>query len=384
MSAQAENQAAISGGLFDYRNGSVLEDAAGAGRSGQKTKAVGAEEAAVVGTGQLSAQAGIAPAHRAQAKDDAKDQFGVQKLTVRERFVTASTLLFLVLLATLALPNRAEADPQVAYTAVVAVAVWIVGLLGCAFARSRETRDSFVDVTSVVFVALGAWELSTAGFNVVPEKMFPAPGIVFSQMVADAPKIWEGIVSSLGIIGQGFLLGTVCALVVGLCLGYHARSARSTAKVVSFLSAIPPIVYIPYGIALLPTFRASSVMVIFLATFWPVLTGTLAGVSGVDNRILNSARVLNVGTAKTLFRVVLPSALPLIFNGLNIALCLSFILLTSAEMIGGSTGMGYYVKYYSDFGDYTRILAGIIVIGIVITVISLLLSKLENYLTRWQ
>lgn len=104
----------------------------------------------------------------------------------------------------------------------------------------------------------------------------------------------------------------------------------------------------------------------------------------MDERILNSARVLNVGRAKTLTRVVLPSALPLIFNGLNIALCLSFILLTSAEMIGGSVGMGYYVKYYSDFGDYTRILAGIIVIGVVITFISTLLNGLQRYLTRWK
>lgn len=53
-------------------------------------------------------------------------------------------------------------------------------------------------------------------------------------------------------------------------------------------------------------------------------------------------------------------------------------------MIGGTTGMGYYVKYYSDFGDYTRILAGIIVIGVVITVISLLFGKLQSYLTRWK
>ena len=46
--------------------------------------------------------------------------------------------------------------------------------------------------------------------------------------------------------------------------------------------------------------------------------------------------------------------------------------------------MGYYVKYYSDFGDYTRILAGIIVIGVVITAISVALNKLQKHLTRWK
>ncbi len=338
------------------------------------------------GAGEAASQAGAQVAQRIEKAKSAAEILHESRgsLSIRERFLTASNVLFLVLLATLALPNAASEDPQVFVTAGVAIAIEAIGLLGCALARTRSTRDSFVDVTSVVFVVLAAWQLATAGFNVLPESMFPAPGIVFAQIGIDYAKILQGIGSSLGIVAEGFIAGAVVAVTIGLVLGHKARTARSAEKVVSFLSAIPPIVYIPYGIALLPTFRASSVLVIFLATLWPVLTGTLAGVTSVDKRILDSARVLNVGTFKTLFRVVLPSSLPLIFNGLNIGLCLSFILLTSAEMIGGSVGMGYYVKYYSDFGDFTRVLAGIIVIGVVITTISLLLNKLQKYLTRWQ
>ena len=104
----------------------------------------------------------------------------------------------------------------------------------------------------------------------------------------------------------------------------------------------------------------------------------------MDRRALDSARVLNVRGTKMLFRVILPGSLPLIFNGLNIGLTLSFILLTSAEMIGGNTGMGYYVKFYSDFGDYARILGGILVIGVVITTIGVLFGRLQAWLTRWR
>lgn len=305
-------------------------------------------------------------------------------MSLRTRFLTVSNALFIVFLLVQLLPVTTGKDPQVLYAIGVAGAVEVVGLILCAVAKNKRTRDSAVDVTAVIFFVLTAWTLATSVFDVLPQKMFPAPGIVFAQIVADAAKIGTGVASSLGIIAEGFVLGGVSALVVGLVLGYRARSAASAEKVVSFLSAIPPIVYIPYGIALLPTFRASSVLVIFLATFWPVLTGTLAGVSGVDKRAIDSARVLNVKTPTMLARVLLPGALPLIFNGFNIGLTLSFILLTSAEMIGGTTGMGYYVKYYSDFGDYTRILAGIIVIGVVITVVSLLFGKLQSYLTRWK
>ena len=332
------------------------------------------------GVGRASALKTRARSAAARGKGaDAQDG-----LTWHERLLTPTSALFVVFLASLAFPNQASKDPQAAYALAVGAGVWAIGTLGCLLARKRSTRDTLADVCAIVLGVLAAWQLATAAFNVLPEKMFPAPGIVFAQIVADSAKIGQGIASSLGIVAEGYLLGTAVALVLGLALGFGARTSKATEKVVSFLSAIPPIVYIPYGIALLPTFRASSVMVIFLATLWPVLTGTLAGVSNVDKRILDSARVLNVGRVKTLTRVVLPGALPLIFNGLNIALCLSFILLTSAEMIGGSVGMGYYVKYYSDFGDYTRILAGIIVIGVVITAISVALNKLQKHLTRWK
>jgi NitT/TauT family transport system permease protein len=115
-----------------------------------------------------------------------------------------------------------------------------------------------------------------------------------------------------------------------------------------------------------------------------VLTGTLAGVSSVDGRLINSGRVLGLSRVAMLRRVILPGALPMIFNGLNIGLTLSFILLTSAEMIGGSVGMGYYVKYYSDFSDYTRILAGIIVIGVVITLVSTAFGALQKRALHWR
>lgn len=241
-----------------------------------------------------------------------------------------------------------------------------------------------LDAAFVLALAVFCWWLATDVLDALPARIFPPPEKVLLQIGEDADKIVSGIASSLGIVAEGFALGGSSALALGLLLGSHARVHAAADKVVSFLSAIPPIVYIPYGIALLPTFRASSVLVIFLATFWPVLTGTLAGVSSVDERLVDSARVLNVSRPKLLLRVILPASLPLVFNGFNIGLCLSFILLTSAEMIGGSVGMGYYVKYYSDFSDYTRILAGIIVIGVVITAISTAFGAFQRWALRWR
>ena len=85
-----------------------------------------------------------------------------------------------------------------------------------------------------------------------------------------------------------------------------------------------------------------------------------------------------------LFRVILPASLQQIFLGCNQGLSVSFILLTSAEMIGARDGMGYYVKYYSDFGDYTRAITGLLVIGFVVIGVTFMFNKLQNRLLRWK
>ena len=193
-----------------------------------------------------------------------------------------------------------------------------------------------------------------------------------SQFVEDREKIWINIKSSLGTTLKGFFIAVAAALPLGLFIGWSARIGSAATYITKFFSSIPPIVYIPYGIALLPTFQSVSVFVIFLATFWPVFAGTMSGVLGVDKRIIDSAKVLNVRKPEMLFKIILPASLSQIFLGCNQGLSVSFILLTSAEMIGAKDGMGYYVKYYSDFGDYTRTITGLLVIGFVVIAVTFL------------
>jgi len=150
------------------------------------------------------------------------------------------------------------------------------------------------------------------------------------------------------------------------------------------LGPIPPIVYIPYAIAILPTFKAASTFIIFIGAFWPVFINTLNGVFNVDKRIIDSAKALSVNEGSMLFQVILPSTLPSIISGATVGLVMSFILLTAAEMIGATSGLGWYVKYFSDFADYPRVIAGIIFIGVVVTGVTFLFDKIERYLLRWR
>ncbi|MDR1379031.1 MAG: ABC transporter permease subunit [Synergistaceae bacterium] len=286
-------------------------------------------------------------------------------------------ILFAAFLLINLLPDRIKGESFALYAIALAVVLESIIVVS-------GKKLVMKDLAFFTLALLIAWMLATSKFNLLREFLFAPPGKVLRQFILDYQSLIRHIFSSLGLIFNGYTLGLAAAIPLGLFIGYSARVGRAATLISKFLSSIPPIVYIPYGIALLPTFRSVSVMVIFLATFWPVLSATVSGVMYTERKYLDVAKNLGCGKCGTLFHVVLPSALPQIFTGCNQGLSVSFILLTSAEMIGARSGMGYYVNYFSDLGDYTRTMVGVFLIGIVISVVYLAVSRLQKFMLRWQ
>ena len=305
-------------------------------------------------------------------------------MTLQKRFLRVTNILFVVLLLVQLLPDKVSGETHTTYLIGIAIVLEVLALAASILSKNENGLNLSLDIIGFLYALIIVWTLVTAKFNVLNEALFPPLGKVLWQLIQDIGKIYVNIKSSLEIIAQGYLLAVVIAIPLGLFLGWSVRLGNAATYISKFLGSIPPIVYIPYGIALLPTFRSVSVFVIFLATFWPVLASTMSGVLNVDKKTIDSAKVLNVSKPTMLFSVILPAALSQIFIGCNQGLSVSFILLTSAEMIGAQNGMGYYIKQYSDFGDYTRTIVGLLVIGAVIMLISFLFNKLQGYLLRWK
>ena len=308
---------------------------------------------------------------------------GGDLIKAKQRFLKTAHLLFFAFLAVQFLPDRLARPDEPLYAVSFAALLEAFLIAASCAAKRRESLNLAADIASALYVLLIAWTLATAKLNMLQDVFFPPPGLVFRQALQDAPLLAEHIAASLLLIVRGYFLALVPAIALGLTLGYSARAGNAATYIAKFLGAIPPVVYIPYGIVLLPAFRSVSVMVIFLASFWPILGATMSGVLYVESRIVDSAKALNVGRIAMLTRILLPASLPQIFTGCSQGLTVSFILLTAAEMIGARRGLGYYVKNYSELGNYTRTLAGIIVIGIVISIVFFLFNKLQKYLLRW-
>ena len=257
-------------------------------------------------------------------------------------------------------------------------------LLSIAFQKNKEKLETKGDIISIFYIIIIVWTMVTAKLDLLDQNLYPSPSVIANLFILDFPKLITGLISSLELLAVGYILALLLAIPLALFIGWRKRLFRAADPITKVLAPIPPIVYIPYAIAILPTFKGASVFLIFIGVFWPVFINTLNGLFNVDKSIIDSAKVLKVRERTMLFKIILPATLPYIFNGANIGLVMAFILLTAAEMIGATSGLGWYVKYFSDFGDYPRVIVGIIFIGLVATVLTFGLNKLEKWLLRWK
>ena len=285
-------------------------------------------------------------------------------------------LLFLVLVFLILQPS---VEGTKSYTAFLIIVIAVEAAL-----LANRKKKAAIDIGIIVFAALVLWEYITAKVGVKDAMLYPAPENVFNIFVTDYEKILEGVGSSLRLMGLAFALALFFGVGLGLIVGLSDRLSSTVMPIVRVISPIPPIIYSPYAVALLPSFRAASIFVITMTIFWSIFMNMVLSVRQIDRKIMDSARTLNLNQSSMILHVLLPYSLPGIINSVSVSVSTSFLVLTAAEMIGATSGLGWYIKYNADFANFTKVIAGIFVIGVVVTVLNALISLVKRLLIRWR
>lgn len=285
-------------------------------------------------------------------------------------------LLFLVLVFLILQPS---VEGTKSYTAFLVIVIAVEAAL-----LANRKKKAAIDIGIIVFAALILWEYITAKVGVKDAMLYPAPENVFNIFVTDYEKILEGVGSSLRLMGLAFALALFFGVGLGLIVGLSDRLSSTVMPIVRVISPIPPIIYSPYAVALLPSFRAASIFVITMTIFWSIFMNMVLSVRQIDRKIMDSARTLNLNQSSMILHVLLPYSLPGIINSVSVSVSTSFLVLTAAEMIGATSGLGWYIKYNADFANFTKVIAGIFVIGVVVTVLNALISLVKRLLIRWR
>jgi NitT/TauT family transport system permease protein len=230
---------------------------------------------------------------------------------------------------------------------------------------------------ALTYIAITDWR------HMLDPVLFPGLGQIGKVLVSDLPQLGKGLCSSMLLLLPSYLAAVAAGILLGLVVGWSAPIRQALSPILHGLSPIPPTLYIPYTIAVLPSFWTASFFIMFIGAFWPVLLGTIRGVVLLEDRYLDNARMLRLRGWRLLSRVVFPAALPFILNGAGMALVFSFILLVVAEMFGTTSGLGYYIMRSADFSEYHKVLAGIIFMSVVIVLLMTAFDTVQRKALHW-
>jgi ABC-type nitrate/sulfonate/bicarbonate transport system permease component len=188
--------------------------------------------------------------------------------------------------------------------------------------------------------------------------------------------------SLLRVLG-GFAAAALAGIPVGLGIGLWALFSDAVDPVVEFFRPIPPPAWIPLGILWFGIGDAQNIFILFLGAFFPVVLNTIAGVRGIDQTLVWGALTLGASRRQVLREIVLPGALPLIVTGLRIGLGVGWMALVAAELMAARSGLGFLIQSARYAFVTERVLAGMVVIGLLGLAMDGGMRALERRLLRW-
>jgi ABC-type nitrate/sulfonate/bicarbonate transport system permease component len=238
----------------------------------------------------------------------------------------------------------------------------------------------------VALLALvAAWE-AVARLGWVPVLFLPSPvGVVVEagEMLRSGELIGH-LAASLSRLLLGFVIGAALGVAAGVAVGFFAVAEAVGTPVIAATFPIPKIALLPLLILWLGLGEPSKVAVIALGVFFPMAINTFAGVRQADPLLVRAAVAFGARRWSIIRKVVLPSALPMIFAGLRLGAGTALLLLVAAEMIAVESGIGFLVLHAGNLMQTTKLMVGIVVLSLLGILSHWSLGRLERAAIPWR
>lgn len=229
------------------------------------------------------------------------------------------------------------------------------------------------------------WEL-LARLGWVPVLFLPSPlGVLregWDMLVSGELAIH--VAASLRRLVLGFVIGGGLGVIVGTAVGFFAVAEAVGGPLIAATFPIPKIALLPLLILWLGLGEPSKVAVIALGVFFPMAINTYAGVRQADPLLIRAAVAFGARRWSVIRKVVLPSALPMIFAGLRLGAGTALLLLVAAEMIAVESGIGFLVLHAGNIMATTKLMVGIVLLSLLGVLSHWGLARLERLAIPWR
>ncbi|UCE73322.1 MAG: ABC transporter permease [Methanomassiliicoccales archaeon] len=199
------------------------------------------------------------------------------------------------------------------------------------------------------------------------------------------PSILQHAGASIWRVILGFGLAALVGVPSGLIMGRSKYASDFGGPIVELIRPIPPLAWI--GVGLLVFTYNVGLFIVFIGVVFPVILSTVNGVKAVEEELIEAAKTLGANRINIFKKVVIPGSLPSIVTGMRIGLGIGWMSIVAAEMVGmrEGLGLGYYVwVMYDSYGDYSHMVAGMILIGFIGWLMNTVIQKIERRMIRWK
>lgn len=209
------------------------------------------------------------------------------------------------------------------------------------------------------------------------------------------PTFLDQIITSIVTVATGFILASLIAIPIGIVCGLSTTVYSALNPLIQTFKPISPLAWLPIVTMIVsavyisddPMFDKSfvnSAITVMLCCMWPTIINTTVGVSSIDKDLVNVSRVLQLGWFTNIYKIVLPSSIPMMFAGLRVSLGIGWMVLIAAEMLAQNPGLGKFV--WDEFqngssNSLARIMVAVIVIGLIGFLLDRMMLLLQKKVT---
>lgn len=265
------------------------------------------------------------------------------------------------------------------------------GALGVPRSRRRPPRDRRRRGAAALrravspLALLALWQLASVT-GVLPEDKLAPPLQILAAMTEEWRKgtIQDATVISVQRVLIGFLVGASVALVLATLAGLSRTADDAIDPPMQMLRTVPHFGLLPLLVLWLGIDESPKIALIALGVTFPLYVNTVAGIRGVDPKMIDAARAMRLSCRERIRHVVAPGALPSALVGLRLSLGVAWLSLIVAEQINATSGIGYLVSDAASFGRTDVVVGGLVIYSLLGLATDSLVRAIERKALAWR
>lgn len=254
--------------------------------------------------------------------------------------------------------------------------------------KKKNLKYTMISVGTVAAVIL-IWYVCINVLHLKQETVFPGPFTVVKTFIQklytkapDGATLLVHLGASLKVALLGYFLGVIVGVPLGILMAWSKWVDRLVRPLFDLIRPVPGLAWIPMFILLFGIGIMSKAAVIFLSTAVACIVNSYTGIRQTRMEHLWVGDVFGASNFQKLFRIAIPTALPMIFTGLRVAMGAAWMALVAAELLAASEGLGYMIQQGRYSSKPALVFVGMVMIGIVGLLLDTALHWLEKKVAK--